>query len=327
MFAGAVAVAVLAFPGCSKKSGPDPDVLAKVGSREIRTADLRAEIERLKARKRAIPDRETLLNELIEHEVMLQRARAASLDTDPHFKREVENLLVGKLIDREVTPRLDAVTVTTAEARAEYEKNPGKYTRPPKVRLALLFLEAGAKASETKRAEVRARIEEARRRASEPNAIAAPSTLPPGFGALAIDYSDDQASRYRGGDIGWLDAGTFPPRWPKPVLEAGYALAKGAVSEIIDTPAGFYLVMKTDARDATITPFEQAEPALRQALLLQKRRDLDAAFRAESRKLAGVTIHSSALRAADLPAEATMAQAGAARPPALPLMNRTGDGK
>ena len=46
----------------------------------------------------------------------------------------------------------------------------------------------------------------------------------PGFGGVAVNYSEDQDSRYRGGDIGWLQAGTIDGRWDRKVSEAVFAL-------------------------------------------------------------------------------------------------------
>jgi parvulin-like peptidyl-prolyl isomerase len=304
--------------GCSQK--PAPDVVAKVGSRDIRVSDLQREAERRRALHRAAPDKEVLLQEMIQQEALVQRARRAGLDKDPQLVREMENLLVGRLLDRELAQRIEAVTVSPEEIRANYEVNLAKYTQPAKSRLAILFLETGTKSSEAKRAETRERLAEARRKFLE-NPEAARRTSPvPGFGALALNYSDDQASRYRSGDLGWFEAGARAQRFPAVVLEAGCALATNQLSEIIETGAGFYLVLKTDARPAAVTPLEKVEADLRQSVLLKKRRELDAAFRQEAVALAGVTRHTNALAAVELPPPApTLARNGDAGPPAFPM--------
>ena len=81
--------------------------------------------------------------------------------------------------------------------------------------------------SDAKKAELRARMEEGLKKASETPVEGGRGAASIGFGAVAVEYSDDQVSRYRGGDIGWLDDGNFSYRWPKEVLAAGYALEKG----------------------------------------------------------------------------------------------------
>ena len=38
-----------------------------------------------------------------------------------------------------------------------------------------------------------------------------------GFGALAVNFSEDQETRYQGGDLGWIERGRFPQRFEKAV--------------------------------------------------------------------------------------------------------------
>lgn len=316
----AITALALVLCGCSEKKAPD--FVAKVGGREIRSSDLQREAQRRSQLHRAMPDKETLLSELIEHEALVQRARGEGLDKDPQLVREMENLLIGKLLERELARRIDAVTISSNEVKAEYEASLARYSQPPKSRLAILFLEANSKSSESKRAETRDRVAEARRRYLEnPEATRGVSAVP-GFGALAIHYSDDQASRYRGGDIGWLDGSPVNGRLPKAVIDAGLKLEKGALSDVLETDAGYFLVMKTDARPGSVTPLEKVEASLRQAVLLKKRRELDESFRHEAIRLAGVTINSNQLKAVELPmaprAVASNAEAG---PPSFPMLN------
>ena len=307
------------FSACSKQTGPASGVLAKVGSREIRIEDLRKEVERRRNIHRPVPDKETLLQEMVDFEAMLQRARKAGLEGDPQLQREMNNLLVGKFMERELTPRLAAVKVTAEEVKAEYEKNIAKYTKSAQIRLAILHLGADSKTSGTKRAELRGRLTEARATALENLTRTDLRQASPDFGTLAIDYSEDQASRYRGGDIGWLEGGKFSYRWPRKVLEAGYALEKGHVGEVMEAEGGFYLAMKTDGRAGSITPLGQIEASIRHHLLVKKQHEFEEAFRQETARLAAVTIDRKTLAAVNLPpAEPTVAQNREAGPPALP---------
>lgn len=293
-------LALAAFvAACGKK--PTGMVLATVGDRKITIEDFRKEVERRVQARRPIPDKATLLHEMVTYEAMLQRAGAAGLADDPEVRREVNNILISRLQERELTPRLEAVNVTKEEVRAEYDANLAKFTRPAQIRLALLYLEADSKASAARREEIRQRLTEARSRAIAQPARGGRGPAAFGFGALAIDYSDDQASRYRGGDIGWLEGGNFSYRWPRQVLETGYALEQGKVSEVIETDNGFYLVRKTDSRAAVTTPFAELEPTLRQSLLLKKRRDLNEAYQREATQMAGTTINQQGLASVELP--------------------------
>ena len=316
-FLGALTcVALLA--GCSKTGEP---VLAKVGAREFRAIDLKAEVDFRVKNRRPIPDNESLLREMMTQEALLQRARQAGLENEFAVRRELDNLLVSKLWDREAVSRVSAVTVSEDEVKAEYERNLSRYTQPPKVRLAMLQLNGQRLMSDAKRAELRSRMEEARSKALAQPAPAAQGATLSGFGTLAVDYSEDVASRFRGGDLGWLDQESSGYHWPAPVLKTGYSLPRGKVSEVLEVSGTFYLVMKTDERPSAITPFAQIQAALKQAMLQKRRQGLEATFREESLARTTSIIDLKALAAIKLPVnkdKEMVASTSKSEPPSLP---------
>jgi parvulin-like peptidyl-prolyl isomerase len=283
--------AVAVLTSCSKQA--PPNYLAKVGSREIRADDLRSEAERRRNNRKPVPAKDALLDEMVKYETVLERARRMGLHEEPQVRRELNNLLVGKFLERELAPRLNAIEVSAEEIKAEYERNIAKYQQPAKVRLALLYIECDQNATEVRRQEARSRLEEARQKVASRD----------GFGKLAIDYSEDQASRYRGGDIGWIDGASAPTRLPKVLVQKGLELPQGQCSEIIDMEKGFYVVMKTDSRGETTTPLVKVESSLRQALLGRKRRAAEETFRQEIARIVGVQMNHAALAAVELPKE------------------------
>jgi len=303
---------------CSR--APQATVLATVGDTRITTEDFKREIQRRHTARRPIPDKETLLQEMVQAEALVQRARKAGLLDDPQVRHEINSLLANKLQERELTPRLEAINPTADEVRAEYDQNLTKYTRPAKIRLAVLALAADPKSSEASRTALRTRMTEARTKMLA-------QAEAKDFGPLAIEYSDDQASRYRGGDLGWLDAGNFSSRWPREVLEAGFAAESHQVSDVIETPAGFYLVMKTDARPGSTVSFAEAETTLRQSLAAKQRRTLETAYRASAIGDAHAIVHTDALATVELQlpplASASRTAGSEPQPPAFPLGEAT----
>src|SRR6266550_2248340 len=59
---------ILLLSGCSKRSAPSPDVLAKVGSAEIRLADFNHEVERRAKANQPVVSVQALLDEMIGRE-------------------------------------------------------------------------------------------------------------------------------------------------------------------------------------------------------------------------------------------------------------------
>jgi peptidyl-prolyl cis-trans isomerase C len=319
------AAGLLLLAGCGGDRTADPghspksEILAQVGDRILSPEGFMEEVARWRAARRPVTESEAVVREWVERESLLQRARAAGLEDDPAIRREVEALLVSRLLERQLAPRLESVEVSESELRAEYDRDLGRFTQPARVRLAILFQNVGRKSGETHRAEAQARLEEARSRILADPAPGGRGPAASGFGAVAAEVSDDQASRFRGGDLGWLEPVRFDYRWPRAVLEAGYALDLGQVSEVLDTDAGLYVVMKTDERPAVVQPFEQVETGLRQTVLARQRQQLDAAYRQEAVRAADATIDAVAVAAVPLPAAATnVARRDPTRPPGVP---------
>ena len=326
-------LAILALTSCSRKESSP--TLATVGERKITVADFQREVERRVTARRPLPAKEALLQEMVAYEAFLQRAHRARLADDPQIQHEINNLLIAKIQERELAARVAVLSVSAAEVQAEYEQNLAKYTQPAKARLAILFQETSPTTSEAKRSELRARLDEARRKLLENPAPGGRGPAASGFGALAIEYSQDQTSRYRGGDIGWLDVPArtgmtatsqpIPSRWPREVLEAGFALEKGRVSDLIETDRGLYLVMKTDFRESVARPLAEMAATLEKSLLGKKRHEAEEAFRQETLRLAGAHINQAALASVKLSLpEAAVAQHHKSGPPGLPAGSSTG---
>jgi peptidyl-prolyl cis-trans isomerase C len=289
--------------GCSKPAAPeDPDVLARIGNRVIRVADLQAEAARRMGGGRPVGDKSALLRELVQREALKQQGLRLGLQDDPDVSREMDILLVSKLKDRELLPRQAKVQISDAALAAEYQRRIAEFTRPAQVRLAGLMLQCERGASDATRADTRARLEEARKLILASPAPGGRGPAAQGFGAVAIQYSDDQASRYRGGDLGWLKTAADCSRWPLDVVQAGFALEKGRISDVLPAADGFYLVMKSDERPAQVTPLETVRENLRRQLENQEREAIASAYVEEVLKMADPYVNEARLSSVELPA-------------------------
>lgn len=237
---GLLAVVLSFGGGCGRKPETRVDEsVATVGGTSIQLADLREEMARRLARGAVVSPAE-ILDELILRESLVARARALGLPDDPELVLAWKRLLIAELKKRELEPRLkeakaDAESLSQPTAEAPDEAAAGR--RIPQIHLAVLRQGFHAHTPEAKRQRLRESLEEARRRTAR---------LPPDladFGALAVEFSDDQATRYQGGDLGWLGENGQGLALDPRVFAAGLALrVVGEISPVTEGTDGYYLV-------------------------------------------------------------------------------------
>lgn len=304
-FVCTVALAGLFFQ-CRKDPGSaaatrESKPLAWVAGRPITEEDLIREAEWRHAHRKAVPDSVSLLEEMVRRESLLELARQSGLAEEPGIRRRFESLLIARLRECDLEPGVTSVTVDDEEVRAAYETRKEEFERKALDRFAVLFQAVSSKSSEGRRAEARARLEEGLKLADAVPASGGRGAAAGGFGSVAIEYSDDQVSRYRGGDIGWFGADASSDRWPAELLEAGRALGKGARSGIIEADDGLYVIMKSDSRPGGTTPLEEVSEKIRRELLLSKRREMEERFISDAMKAANATSDPEAARGIALP--------------------------
>lgn len=295
--------AVWLLAQCKKTPSQSSDhtTLAVVAGQTLTAEDLVKEAEWRRAGNQPVPAPEILLEEMVNRLALVERARKSGIGSDPETKRRIESLLIAGLREKELDSELAKVVVTDKELAAAYEARREEFSRKALDRFAILFQSAHSKMSDDRRAESRARLESAISMAKANPATGGRGPAASGFGSVAADYSDDQASRYRGGDIGWVEAGAVT-RLPAAVIDAGRALKKNTHSDIIDTEDGFYVIMKTDERPGGARPLEEISERLRKSLLDEKQLAIEKRFIAEALKLAKVEMNIDAARKVGLPA-------------------------
>ena len=275
---------LLFFSGCGEKEKEKEDVsvLARVGDREFRIEDLDAEVARLKAAKRPVPELSALLQEMVDYEVLLQSARESGLESDPQIQRTYNNHLIGLFKERMMAPLIEQTSVSEAEIVARYEAESDKHRLPERARLGVILVAASKPLSAERSGRLRERAEEARKLAL--------STEGTGFSTAAVKFSGEQSSRYKGGDLGWVRKGERHSRVPQTVVEAGFDLRGDEVSKVIEADGGYYLVKILEREPESLVPLEKVRDAIQARLLREKRAAITKAFAQSVQDQAGVDV-------------------------------------
>ena len=145
--------------------------------------------------------------------------------------------------------------VSEKEIEEYYKTNASQFHRPKeaKVRYISIGVPPGAGADQRKAAQARA------------EAVVKDARAGKDFAQLAKRESGDPTAA-KGGDVGWVAAGQMPP----PIETAIFSLAKGAVSDPLETPAGFQIFKVEDLREEKTLTLKEANAEITKTLKANK---------------------------------------------------------
>ena len=283
LFIYLLAALALLVAGCRWRRSEQREVWAEVNGHPIYRDEVESYYHRRSPRGRETASDEqelrlklNLLNELIDNQLLLQRAdelrlivteaevdhRIAALSS-PYSAEEFQqklseegltpaslrdqvrqSLLIEKLLDREIRSRIQ---ISPAEIEAYYHRNQAQFNVPEtRYHLAQILVTPGrdpglrnlkgSDATGRAAAERKVRMIEERLRSGAD------------FAQLAAEYSEDPATVSSGGDMGFVAAPALAS--DKTLASAVSALRAGQVSRIVRDEKGNYHILKVLGREA-----------------------------------------------------------------------------
>ena len=204
---------------------------------------------------------EAVVPSAVDREVALLEAQFGNAETFRKALR-VDNLSISDLRDR-ATKQLrglawlekqvrSASPVTEQECREFYEAHRDLFAQPTRFRASHLFLAAHAETPPDM-------VEE-----KERAIVMFATRLRKGetLSALAAEASDDEASKPRGGDLGYFSETRMPPEFIAELKK----LRAGETSKPFRSHLGFHIAQVTEARAGHLLTFEEARPEISVAL-------------------------------------------------------------
>ncbi|HEX2465958.1 MAG TPA: peptidyl-prolyl cis-trans isomerase [Thermoanaerobaculia bacterium] len=186
-------------------------------------------------------------------------AAPTSADLDAYFQahradfRVPERRSVDYLI---VEPRLlrSTIQLEEAELRAYYDSNIAEFTDEQQVRARHILLTADGPEAV---AAGKARIEDLKRR------IAAGED----FAALARQYSQDETTKDRGGELGFFGRGRYNPQLEEAAFAGKPGDLVGPIESDLLNQTGLDLIQIMDRREGGVADFESVRPRIQSRLL------------------------------------------------------------
>jgi parvulin-like peptidyl-prolyl isomerase len=151
-------------------------------------------------------------------------------------------------------------SVSAADLRTYYDTHPNEFVTSEQLRASHILIgvpqDANLAVRNAQRARAQEILEKARKGAD--------------FAMLARQNSEDQGSARNGGELPPFGRG----RMVKPFEDAAFALAPGALSDLVETPYGFHIIKLHERLPSRKLSFEEVAPSLKEYLLQQKRLEL-----------------------------------------------------
>ncbi len=154
-----------------------------------------------------------------------------------------------------------AAAIKDKEISEYYEKHKDSYTVPEEIHASHILIRPDIKKGTDK---------DAARKAAREKAEGILKRIKGGedFAGLAKAYSGDPGSAKKGGDLGWFPRGVMMTEFE----DVAFALKKGEVSKIVDTPFGSHIIRLDGRKAAVVKPLGKARASIVKKLIAKKSR-------------------------------------------------------
>lgn len=196
--------------------------------------------------------------------------------TSAQFKKDLtDEVKIQKLVDT-----LSVVSVSDKDAMKFYKENADKFKNPDKVRASHILVSANqeelkAKIAATEEgkkmtdaqlnAEVQKQMNEQKAKAQK--LLAEVKKDPKSFAKVAKENSDDTQSGQQGGDLGFFGK----EEMVEPFSKAAFSMKPNTISEVIQTPYGYHIILVTDRQKAGTEPFDKVKGDIKEYLTNQEK--------------------------------------------------------
>jgi len=285
--AGALTLLVVAV-GLSLRPGSDPvaaqqpapvvtsspnergaPAVARLGNQQIDVPELKSVLaslpaesrEQLRGNRGAL---ESWLRSRLAQKAVLEQADAQGWRQRPEVEQQTR-AATEQIVFRDYMLSVSQVPAdypSAAELQQAYDAGKAQWMTPPMYRVSQIFLALNDPQS----------VDVVRRQAQELSRKA--QAAPGDFAALATQYSQDPDTAQRGGDSGLQPLQQLVPA----VREAVSRLKVGAVSEVVQSPAGFHVLKLTAQQPARTATLDELRERLTQALRAQRQEQIAKAY-------------------------------------------------
>lgn len=260
-----ITVALMAF-ACTLNTYAGDDIVAKLGSTELRQSQIKVILENLdpSTKKQLLSDpaafAQVVRTEVIRRAI-LKEANDKQWDKRPEVKSQIDTardqVVVSSYMNDAARP--PANYPSEDEVKQAYEANKPAFVIPAQYHLAQIYLSlSGDKKPNPEEVETKAITLANKAKSAD-------------FAELASKNSDHKESAAKGGDIGWLAESDMVPELREQILK----LSAGQVSNPIKSASGWHVIKLLELKPVTTQTLKDAKEVIVSSLRLQKAKQLE----------------------------------------------------
>ena len=267
----------------------EADVVARIGTTDIKADDIRSSIDSLDAKQQAALAKDpNLLNQLVRsllvQRVVLNEALSKHWDQDPTVVAELARLRENTIRESYLASvsQPPPAYPSDAELKAAYDADKAAFLVPKQYRLAQIFIALPKTAEKAGTDKVQTRLDSLKKDLHQKDAD---------FAAIARTQSEESQSASNGGEIGWLTENQIQPEIRSQVA----SLPKGAVSDPIRLADGWHIVKVLDLKDPYTPSLDEVRPQLTERLRADRAKALSQEYVAKLLQQTPVSINELGL--------------------------------
>jgi peptidyl-prolyl cis-trans isomerase SurA len=343
-----VACISIALPSLTSADTIVEEIVARVNNAIITRTEFQHSRDELKqeleqqdpatADKRFADEQKDVLRDLIDQQLLLQRAQDLGITGDTElikqldemrkqyhldtledlqkaaeqqgvsfedFKQNIKNGIIRQqVIGHEVASRLQP---SPEEEKKFYDEHKSELAQPEQIRLSELMISTEKSTSDDQIAAAKAKAED----------MLAQIKKGTSFEDLAKANSNGPSAA-QGGDLGYFKRGTLA----KQLEDTTFAMKPGNVSDVIRTKQGFVILKVTEHQAGGIPAFKDIEPRVSNAVLMQKLQPALRTYLEQLRDDAYIDIKAGYVDTAASPNETKPEETSATDPKAKKLKKR-----
>jgi peptidyl-prolyl cis-trans isomerase C len=263
----------------SQKPEELAEVLAKVDDVTITVGEFQERINQqspyVRARYTSMERKKEFLDNLVRFEVLAKEAQRRGLDKDPEVVRTMKQVMIQKLLKDEFDKQ-KMEDISDAEVKKYWDEHNDEFNKPEEVRVSSILVKDAATAKKVM---------------ADPRVKGVDNQQ---FRNLVAEYSQDLATKERGGDLRYFDQKTKDV--PKEIVDAAFKLQNiGDTSPPVKTAQGLVILKMTGRRKALVRTLDEVKQQIRNKLYRDKRQESMESFVKNLREKASIKVDESKL--------------------------------